>query len=79
MTRNLRFLHELGAKAKKEDVILLLRRSGKRSADAAEAATEAGFANAFNVLEGIEGEQDERRRRGMLGGWRFHGIPWVRD
>ena len=31
-------------------------RSGKRSAEAARAATKAGFISAFNVLEGFEGE-----------------------
>jgi rhodanese-related sulfurtransferase len=39
--------------APKHAVVLLLCRSGKRSAAAAEAATVAGFANVFNVLEGF--------------------------
>ena len=79
MTRNPRFVRELEAKVKKDQVVLLLCRSGKRSALAAEAATKAGFANAFNVLEGFEGEINAQQRRGADGGWRHHGLPWVQD
>jgi rhodanese-related sulfurtransferase len=79
LTRNPRFVRELEAKAGKSQVVLLLCRSGKRSALAAEAAAKAGFGNVFNVLEGFEGEIDEHRQRGALGGWRKHGLPWVQD
>lgn len=79
LTRNPRFLRELEAKVGKDAVILLLCRSGKRSALAAEAAAKAGFARVFNVLEGFEGEINERQQRGGAGGWRLHGLPWVQD
>jgi sulfur dioxygenase len=29
-----------------------------------------------NVLEGFEGDLDERGQRGHRGGWRRHGLPW---
>ena len=79
MTRNPRFVRELQAKVGKEDVVLLLCRSGKRSADAAEAASKGGLSNVFNVLEGFEGDLDELTHRGRLGGWRYWGLPWVQD
>ena len=79
LTRNPRFVKELEAKVKKDAVVLFLCRSGKRSAAAAEAAAKAGFSNAFNVLEGFEGELDANSRRGNLGGWRIHGLPWIQD
>ena len=79
MTRNPRFVKELEAKVGKDAVVLLLCRSGKRSAAAAEAAARAGFSAVFNVLEGFEGELDADTRRGGLDGWRFHGLPWVQD
>ena len=79
MTRNPRFVRELEAKTAKEATVLLLCRSGKRSDLAAEAAAKAGFTNVFNVLEGFEGEIDEQRHRGSLGGWRAHDLPWVQD
>jgi len=77
--RNPRFVRELEAKVAKDAVVLFLCRSGKRSAAAAEAAAKAGYSNAFNVLEGFEGDLDEQQRRGGLGGWRQRGLPWIQD
>lgn len=79
LSRNPRFAKELESKASKDDVILLLCRSGKRSASAAEAAHKAGFKNVFNILEGFEGDLDDQQRRGAFNGWRFAGLPWVQD
>ncbi len=80
LTRNPRFVKELENKIKdKSKVVLLLCRSGKRSAVAAEAASLAGFGNMFNVSEGFEGDLNEVEQRGQLGGWRFHHLPWVQD
>jgi len=83
LTRNPRFVRELEARLAqeggKEAVVLLLCRSGKRSALAAEAAAKAGFAHVFNVAEGFEGEIDAQQHRGVADGWRFHGLPWVQD
>ncbi len=79
LTRNPRFVRELETKLKKDQVLLLLCRSGKRSAEAARAAARAGFVNAFNVLEGFEGDLGAEQQRGVFNGWRFHGLPWVQD
>ena len=79
LSRNPRFTRELEAKAGKGEAILLLCRSGKRSAAAAEAATKAGFTSVFNILEGFEGDLDEQQRRGAFNGWRHAGLPWVQD
>ncbi|WP_020394588.1 rhodanese-like domain-containing protein [Thiolinea disciformis] len=76
LTRNPRFTRELEQKAAKDKVILLLCRSGKRSALAAEAATKAGFKHVFNISEGFEGEMNEQQQRGKRGGWRYTGLPW---
>jgi rhodanese-related sulfurtransferase len=79
LIKNPRFLRELENKISKDAVILLLCRSGKRSAAAAEAATAAGFKHVFNVREGFEGDLDENQQRGASGGWRQRGLPWVQD
>ncbi|RKP49626.1 rhodanese-like domain-containing protein [Pararobbsia silviterrae] len=76
LTRNPRFVRELEAKAGKDAVVFLLCRSGNRSSLAAEAATKAGFSNVFNILEGFEGELDDKQQRGHAGGWRSYGLPW---
>lgn len=78
-TRNPRFLRELEGKARKSDVLLFFCRSGARSIAAAEAATRGQFQQAFNVLEGFEGELDAARRRGTQDGWRYRGLPWIQD
>lgn len=80
LTRNPRFARELEAKlGGKDQPALLICRSGKRSAQAVEAAIKAGFGRVANVLEGFEGDLDARQQRGHDNGWRFHGLPWVQD
>jgi len=79
LIRNPRFTRELEAKVSKDKPVLLICRSGKRSADAAEAATKAGLKQIYNVLEGFEGDLDATQHRGTLNGWRHHGLPWVQD
>jgi rhodanese-related sulfurtransferase len=79
LTRNPRFVRELEVKVGKHATVLLLCRSGKRSALAAQAAATAGFTRVFNILEGFEGEIDANKQRGGKDGWRFHSLPWVQD
>jgi rhodanese-related sulfurtransferase len=79
LQRNPRFVREVEAKVRREDVVLLLCRSGSRSAAAAAALTEARFRNAFNILEGFEGNLDAAQQRGSHDGWRYHRLPWVQD
>jgi rhodanese-related sulfurtransferase len=78
LIKNPRFLRELENKLSKDAIILLLCRSGKRSAAAAEAATAAGFKHVFNIQEGFEGDLDDKQQR-VNGGWRQRGLPWVQD
>ena len=56
--------------------VLLLCRSGARSLAAAEALQKAGFTQLANILDGFEGDLDEHKHRGNLGGWRFSQLPW---
>jgi len=58
-----------------ERPVIFLCRSGARSISAAEAATAAGIAPSYNVLEGFEGQLDETGHRGVTG-WRAEGLPW---
>ena len=54
---------------------VLLCRSGVRSIAAAKRATELGI-EAYNILEGFEGDPDAQAQRGHQGGWRYRGLPW---
>jgi rhodanese-related sulfurtransferase len=55
--------------------IVLLCRSGVRSVAAAQRASQLGI-EAFNILEGFEGDPNAEAHRGKLGGWRMRGLPW---
>jgi rhodanese-related sulfurtransferase len=59
-----------------ESLLLFLCRSGQRSSNAAKAATEAGFPDCYNILEGFEGNKDANGQRNRSGGWRACGLPW---
>ena len=58
-----------------ERPVIFLCRSGNRSIPAAQAATAAGIAPAYNMLEGFEGQLDANGNRGVTG-WRAEGLPW---
>ncbi|NHB58508.1 rhodanese-like domain-containing protein [Acinetobacter sp. 194] len=77
--RNPRFVKELENKVGKDKIILLLCRSGKRSAAAANLAYNAGFENIYNIDQGFEGDLDKNNHRGSFNGWRYHKLPWIQD
>lgn len=74
---NPEFVQQLSQVAGKDDVLLFLCRSGVRSRHAAKLATENGFANSFDILEGFEGDKDAEGHRKTVGGWCKAGLPWV--
>jgi len=75
--RNPNFVAELTRQVDPEALIMFLCRSGVRSIGAASAATEAGYGNCYNILEGFEGDKDANGHRGNIGGWRKSGLPWI--
>jgi rhodanese-related sulfurtransferase len=75
MTMNSNFDPALLAAVPPDKKVLLLCRSGVRSIAAARRATELGL-EAYNILEGFEGDANEDGQRGHKGGWRYHGLPW---
>jgi len=56
--------------------VVLICRSGKRSLEAGELLIKEGFTDVYNVLEGFEGELDDKHQRSTTAGWRFDGLPW---
>ena len=76
MKPNPHFITQLGQQVEKEALVLFICRSGARSNAAAAAATQAGYADCYNVLEGFEGEKDTDEHRNTIGGWRASGLPW---
>lgn len=77
MDLNPNFRVMLEKQVDKESLVMFICRSGQRSHQAALIALEAGFTNCYNVLEGFEGDKDANHQRGMIGGWRHAGLPWI--
>ncbi len=61
---------------KRDTPIVLLCRSGVRSATAGELLKAAGFTDLVNVVHGFEGSLDAAHHRSAINGWRFDGLPW---
>jgi rhodanese-related sulfurtransferase len=63
--------------ARKDEVLLFLCRSGVRSRHRARVATEHGYAESYDILEGFEGDRDAEGHRKTVGGWCKAGLPWI--
>lgn len=71
-------LHRQGLDA--DAKILLLCRSGKRSAKAAKFLNLLGYSNVYTVVDGYEGDMakaGEQKGRRVLNGWKNAGLPWT--
>ncbi len=75
-TQNPDFLAQLAQVAGKEDCLLFLCRSGVRSRSAARLATENGYSECYDILEGFEGDKDGEGHRKTVSGWCKAGLPW---
>lgn len=71
------FLAQLGQVAQAGDVLLFLCRSGVRSRHAAKLASENGYSQCFDILEGFEGNKDAAGHRKTVEGWCKAGLPWT--
>lgn len=71
------FMAQLAQQAEPDQVCLFLCRSGVRSRHAAKLATEHGFSQCFDILQGFEGDKDGAGHRKMVGGWCHAGLPWI--
>ena len=70
--------------ASPEDTLLLMCRSGGRSAIAVNLLASAGFKNVYNITDGFEGDTVEDPAsvfdgQHMVNGWRNSGLPWTYD
>jgi rhodanese-related sulfurtransferase len=59
-----------------DTVVMLLCRSGDRSAQAADALSLLGYRNVVSVVDGYEGDIGPDGRR-SLNGWKNAGLPWT--
>jgi rhodanese-related sulfurtransferase len=60
----------------KDAKILLICRSGDRSARAANLLADLGYSNVYTLYEGFEGDMSKDGRR-SVNGWKNAGLPWT--
>jgi rhodanese-related sulfurtransferase len=61
----------------KDAVLIFMCRTGGRSNNAAAVAAALGFSQAYNTLEGFEGEANADKQRTFINGWKHAGLPWT--
>ncbi len=76
MKQNPDFMAALQQQVDKEALVMFLCRSAHRSHHAATLATQAGYTDCYNVLEGFEGDRNPGNQRNTMNGWRLKGLPW---
>jgi len=59
------------------DTIMVMCRSGHRSAASVNRLTKAGFTNVYNIVDGFEGDKVDGKRN--KDGWRNSTAPWTYD
>ena len=68
--------------AKPDDTLLVMCRSGGRSAMAVNALAKAGFKNVYNITDGFEGDAVKDpdsvfNGQRLVNGWKNSGLPWT--
>jgi len=82
MVANENFAEQLSAELDnrnigKDSVLIFLCRTGGRSNNAATVAASLGYSQAYNTLEGFEGEANADKQRTMINGWKHASLPWT--
>lgn len=76
MKPNPNFMASLEQQVDKEALVLFLCRTAQRSHAAAMTATQAGWTDCYNILQGFEGDKSPANQRNGINGWRAAGLPW---
>lgn len=78
------FVSQVRKWANSSDMILVMCRSGGRSAVSVNLLAEAGFINVYNIIDGMEGDKVDDPEsifhgKRMRNGWKNAGLPWTYD
>jgi len=76
------FVSRVQKVATPDDTLLVMCRSGGRGATAVNLLAKAGFMNAYNVTDGMEGDtvkdpDSVYRGQRLMNGWKNSGLPWT--
>jgi rhodanese-related sulfurtransferase len=77
------FVTRVSSIAKPEDIIMIMCRSGGRSAIAVNLLAQAGFKNVYNIIDGMEGDvngdsDSVSQSKELASGWKNTGCPWTK-
>lgn len=64
----------------KSDTVILMCRSGKRSAKAVNTLAKAGYTRVYTVVDGYEGDKSKNKAdkgQRTVNGWKNSGLPWT--
>jgi rhodanese-related sulfurtransferase len=74
------FVKEVKTKFKPEDTLVLMCRSGARSAAAANVLAKNGFKKVYSMVDGFEGDKAKEgptKGKRTVNGWKNVGNPWT--
>lgn len=84
MRPNPRFVDLVRARTGPEDTIIVMCRSGKRSAKSVNLLAKAGFEKVYSMVDGFEGDKQKDHKSPEFGkrtvnGWKNADLPWTYD
>lgn len=82
MPVNENFVSDVKKKFKTTDTIMIMCRSGARSAAATNLLAKAGFTKVYSITDGFEGDKlkapgSEKDGKRLVNGWKNASIPWT--
>jgi len=83
--KNENFVNDVGMRLKqkglsKNDTVILMCRSGKRSASAVDMLAKNGYTKVYTVVDGYEGDKSKtapNKGKRTVNGWKNSGLPWT--
>jgi rhodanese-related sulfurtransferase len=77
------FVSRVGEVAKPDDTLMVMCRSGGRSAIAVNMLAKAGFKHVYNIIDGMEGDANGdsdsvAKAQPLKDGWKNSGCPWTK-
>jgi rhodanese-related sulfurtransferase len=81
---NPNFISSVKSQFDPTDILLVMCRSGDRSARAVNTLAQAGFIKVYNIIDGMEGDnvddpESVYHGKRMQNGWKNSGLPWTYD
>ena len=82
MPLNESFVEDVRKRFKPADTLMVMCRSGGRSAAAVNMLAKAGYKNVYNIVDGFEGDalklpESYNNGRRLVNGWKNSGAPWT--